>query len=201
MIFLPNIVVVIKMGFKSFVNTVDLAKKIMYYYVKSGSIAIDCTVGNGNDTILLSKLVGKKGKVYGFDIQPVALKITKEKLFKENLDKRVILINDGHENIDRYIFNEVDFIIYNLGYLPGGNKSIKTEIYSTLESIKKSLYLLRKNGLLLITCYTGHEGGLEEKEGVKDFLKELDQKEYSVLKFNFLNQKNNPPVLFGVEKL
>lgn len=189
------------MGFKYFINTVNLAKKVMYYYVKNGDTVIDCTVGNGNDTIFLAKLVGEKGKVYGFDIQSIALKITKEKLLKEELDKRVTLINDGHENIDKYILKRVDFVIYNLGYLPGGDKRIKTEIDSTLESIKKSLYLLRENGLLLITCYTGHEGGLEEKEGVKDFLKGLNQKEYSVLKFNFLNQKNNPPILFGVEKL
>lgn len=201
MIFSINLVVVVKMGFKYFINTVNLAKKVMYYYVKNGDTVIDCTVGNGNDTIFLAKLVGEKGKVYGFDIQSIALKITKEKLLKEELDKRVTLINDGHENIDKYILKRVDFVIYNLGYLPGGDKRIKTEIDSTLESIKKSLYLLRENGLLLITCYTGHEGGLEEKEGVKDFLKGLNQKEYSVLKFNFLNQKNNPPILFGVEKL
>ncbi|MCF6465116.1 tRNA (mnm(5)s(2)U34)-methyltransferase [Clostridium sp. Cult2] len=189
------------MGYKYFINTVDLAKKIMKGYVKIGDIVLDCTVGNGNDTILLAQLVGEKGKVYGFDIQTIALKITKEKLIEENLANRVTLIKEGHENIDKYIFEKIDFAIYNLGYLPGGDKNIITNIDTTLVSIKKSLSLLNENGLLLITCYTGHKGGLEEKEGVKDFLNNLNQKEYNVLEFNFVNQKNNPPVLFGVEKL
>ncbi len=189
------------MGFKYFINAVETAKKIMHHYIKEGNIAMDCTVGNGNDTILLAKLVGNSGKVYGFEIQSIALKITKEKLLKENLGNNVTLINEGHQNIDKYVFEKVDFIIYNLGYLPGGDKRIKTEINTTLESLEKSLSLLKKNGLLLITCYTGHKGGLEEKEGVESFLNTLNQKEYNVLEFKFLNQKNNPPVLFGVEKL
>ncbi|HSH35140.1 class I SAM-dependent methyltransferase [Schnuerera sp.] len=189
------------MDFKHFVNAVDLVKKIMNYHIKKGDRVLDCTVGNGNDTLLLASLVGEKGKVYGFDIQSKALKITKEKLIKENLEYRVTLINDGHENIDNYISGKVDFIVYNLGYLPGGDKRIKTEINTTLESIKKSVGLLNNNGLLLITCYTGHDGGLVEKKGVEYFIKSLNQKKYNALRFNFINQKNNPPILFGVEKL
>ena len=189
------------MGFKHFVNAVDLAKKIIYYHVKRGDTVVDCTVGNGNDTILLARLVGEKGKVYGFDIQSIALNITKDKLLKENLEKRVVLLNSGHENIDNYISEGVDFIIYNLGYLPGGDKKIKTEADTTLLSVKKSLSLLKQNALLLITCYPGHDGGNLEKEGIKNFLNTLSQKEYNVLEFNFINQKNNPPILYGVEKL
>lgn len=189
------------MRFKHFVNTVDLARKIMHYYVKEGYKAVDCTVGNGNDTLLLAKLVGPDGRVYGFDIQAEALSITKEKLVNEKLDERVVLIKDGHENIDEHIYEEVDFVIYNLGYLPGGDKEIITKVDTTLTSIKKSLALLRSNGILLITCYTGHKGGLEEKEGVENYLRSLNQRKYSVLEFSFNNQRNNPPILYGVEKL
>ena len=92
-----------KMRFKHFINPVETVKKIISYYVKEGQIVLDCTVGNGNDTLFLAKLVGKTGKVYGFDIQSTAIKITKNKLLEKNLDKRVTLINDGHENIDKYI--------------------------------------------------------------------------------------------------
>ncbi len=69
----------------------------MNYYIKDGHIALDCTVGNGKDTLNLVRLVGEKGKVYGFDIQEKAIINTEKKLQKLNLDKNVILINDGHE--------------------------------------------------------------------------------------------------------
>ena len=189
------------MRFKHFVNPVEIVKKIMNYYIEEGYIVLDCTVGNGNDTIDLARLVGKSGKVYGFDIQEKAILHTQRKLAQLNLDNNVELINDGHENIDKYIDDKLDFIVYNLGYLPGGDKSIKTKSSTTIESLKKSLLLLRNNGLLLITCYIGHDGGKDEKDAVENLLKSLDQNEYNVLQFNFINQKNNPPILYGVEKL
>lgn len=189
------------MSFKYFINAVEVAKKIMNFHVQKGSKVLDCTVGNGNDTLLLAKLVGKSGKVYGFDIQSIALNITMEKLRKEGLNDRVVLVNDGHEKVDDYINEKLDFVIYNLGYMPRGNKKIKTRADTTLESIKKSLMLLKNNGLLLVTCYTGHEGGFEEWNTVKHFFQSLNQKEYNILEFNFINQKNNPPILYCVEKI
>lgn len=189
------------MRFKHFINPVETVKKIMNYYIKDGHIALDCTVGNGKDTLNLVRLVGEKGKVYGFDIQEKAIINTEKKLQKLNLDKNVILINDGHENIDKYIYENIDFIVYNLGYLPGGDKNIKTKALTTVKSIKKALSLLNNNGLLLITCYIGHDGGKEEQEAVENFLESLDQRRYNVLKFKFINQRNNPPILYGVEKI
>ena len=188
------------MGFRTFVNAVEIAKKIMKFNVVEGNKVLDCTVGNGNDTLFLAKLVGDSGKVYGFDIQPSAIDITKNKLKKNDLVDRVVLINDGHEKIDQYITEELNFIIYNLGYMPGGNKEIKTAADTTIKSVIKSLSLLKKNGLILITCYTGHEGGEEENYVLKNYIKTLDQKKYSVLEFNFINQINNPPILYGIEK-
>lgn len=168
--------------------------------VKDGHTVLDCTVGNGNDTLLLAKQVGAEGKVYGFDIQKRALETTLSKLTCENLDDRVQLIQDGHENIDSHITEKLDFIIYNLGYLPKGDKSIKTNKETTLLSLKKSINLLKDNGIIIITCYIGHEGGLEEKNEVENFLTNLDQKEFNIIKYEFINQRNYPPVLYGVEK-
>lgn len=178
----------------------EIAKNIMNAHVKPGQIVLDCTVGNGNDTRLLSLLVGEKGRVYGFDIQSVAIERTREKLKKEGLEDRVILINDSHEYIDKYIFKGLDFVIYNLGYLPKGNKEIRTNANSTLKSIEKALCLLNDNGLLLVTCYTGHEGGMEEWKALKQYFMGLNQYDYSVLELEFINQKNNPPILYGIEK-
>ncbi len=188
------------MNYNEIVNTLKISRDIIYKYVKEGQTVIDCTVGNGNDTVLLAKLVGDTGKVYGFDIQKTALDVTWEKIACENLNNRVRLIHDGHENIDQYISEEIDFIIYNLGYLPKGDKNIRTNKDTTLMSLKKSLNLLKDNGILLITCYIGHEGGFEEKNTVEELLRDLDQKKYNVIKYDFINQRNYPPILYGVEK-
>ncbi|WMM26493.1 class I SAM-dependent methyltransferase [Tissierella sp. MB52-C2] len=188
------------MRYSEIINTLKIVKDMIYKCVKDGQVVVDCTVGNGNDTILLARLVGKTGRVYGFDIQKKALDITKESLACENLDNDVRLIHDGHENIDLYIKEKVDFIIYNLGYLPKGNKNIKTNKDTTLKSLRKAINILNDNGIILITCYIGHEGGLEEKEEVERFLKSLDQKQFNVVKYDFINQINYPPILYGVEK-
>jgi methylase of polypeptide subunit release factors len=188
------------MRFNKVVNTLQIAKDMINEHVKEGNTVLDCTVGNGNDTISLAKLVGQTGKVYGFDIQKKAIDITLEQLTCENINNRVILIEDGHENIDLYIQDKLDFIIYNLGYLPKGDKTIKTNKKTTLISLKKSLNLLNKNGIILISCYTGHDGGLDEKNLVEQLLSNLDQKIYNVIKYEFINQKNFPPILYGVEK-
>ena len=52
-------------------------------HVKEGDLCIDATMGNGNDTLLLSCLCGEKGHVLAFDIQEIALANTRERLEKE----------------------------------------------------------------------------------------------------------------------
>lgn len=188
------------MRFNNITNTLKIVKDMMNENVKEGDVVLDCTVGNGNDTLSLARLVGQTGKVYGFDIQKRAIDITLEQLTCENINNRVELIEDGHENIDFYVKEKLNFIVYNLGYLPKGDKTIKTNKNTTLISLKKSLDLLNNNGIILITCYIGHEGGLDEKNVVEEFLATLDQKIFNVIKFEFINQKNFPPILYGVEK-
>lgn len=188
------------MHYNNIVNTIKISRDIINKCVKEGQTVLDCTVGNGNDTVILAKLVGETGKVYGFDIQKEALEITWKSLTCENIDNRVELIEDSHENIDKYINEKLDFIIYNLGYLPKGNKNIRTSKESTLKSLQKAIGLLKINGIILVSCYVGHDGGLDEKNGVEEFFKNLDQKEFNAIKYDFINQKNCPPILFGVEK-
>lgn len=188
------------MKYKILNNTVNISRSYMESYVKDGQVVLDATVGNGNDTLLLARKVGDTGKVYGFDIQARALEKARKTLKKNNLFKRVDLINDSHEDLRKYISCKLDFIIYNLGYLPSGDKTIITRAKSTVKSVEDSLYLLKENGLLLINSYIGHDGGLEENKEIEDILEKLDQKEYNVLKNNFLNQKNNPPILYIIER-
>ena len=51
------------------VDLTGLHKHFIMEHLKEGDVAVDFTMGNGNDTLFLSKAVGEKGKVFAFDIQ------------------------------------------------------------------------------------------------------------------------------------
>lgn len=182
-------------------NTMEIASDYIHKYVKVGDICLDATLGNGNDISMIAKLVGNKGMVYGFDIQDIAIENTNTLLMSENLINRVKIINDSHENIDKYIDSKLDFIIYNLGYLPKGDKNIITNSETTIKSIRKSLNLMGSRSIMIITTYIGHPGGKEEDYAVSELLSSLNQKSYNILKNEFINQINKPPKLYIVEKL
>ena len=189
------------MGYKYLINAVVTYRYMVEQILKEGDTAVDCTVGNGNDTVLLAEKVGPKGKVYGFDIQKKALDITYNKLKERKLEDRVILINDDHKNLGKYINNMVKLGIFNLGYLPKGDRSIVTRKETTLQGILQLLNLLQNNGMAFIASYTGHREGYIENKGIEDFLKKLNQKKFGVVKFDFINQINTPPILYEIEKL
>lgn len=188
------------MRYKKIRNTISLSKDLLNRFVKEGDIVADATVGNGNDTLILSKLVGSRGMVYGFDIQEEAIARTRKLLEENNLLDRVYLIHDSHDKIDEYIQEPLDLIVYNLGYLPRGDKRIITRADSTLTSVSKALELLKENGIMLIVSYIGHPGGLEEKIALEEYLGRLDQGQFNVLRSEFLNQKNMPPLIYLIEK-
>lgn len=181
-------------------NVLNIGRDIIKTYVSEGDVVVDCTLGNGNDTLLLAQLVGTRGRVYGFDIQETAIYNTKELLRKNSIETNIELFLDSHENIDQYLHEVIDLIVYNLGYLPGGDKSIKTSSSSTIKSIEKSLGLLKKNGILLVTVYPGHPGGIEEKLAIENLFSSLKQQDFHVLKYEFINQINHPPILYFIEK-
>lgn len=168
----------------------------------SGDTVIDATVGNGNDTVVLAKAVGNMGKVYGFDIQEEAIKKTTDKLLLTGLLPQTELILEGHENIEKYVPEDADLgaVVFNLGYLPSGDKSIITQPDTTLKAIQQSLTRLRRGGILSLMIYYGHDGGKEEKAAVDELVVNLNQEEFQVLKYQFVNQRNNPPYLYLIEK-
>ena len=168
--------------------------------VQKGDVVIDATMGNGYDTIYLGNLVGENGKVYAFDVQEEAIKSTKKKVERDNMTERVELILDGHQNLDKYVKEEVSCVVFNLGYLPRAKHVVITKPDTTLEAIKKSLKLLKPNGIISIAAYIGHEGGLEEKNYICEYLDNLNQNEFNVLHMQFTNQINNPPQLILIEK-
>lgn len=172
-------------------NISELSHDIIKHYVNNLSVAVDATLGNGNDTTFLSKLFKK---VYAFDIQECAIQN-----YKDNCPSNVILINDSHEEIDKYINEQIDCIIYNLGYLPGGNKNITTKAESTVSSIKKATRLIRNNGFIILCVYIGHKEGIKEKKFILEYLSTLPKNQYSIIIHQFFN-RNNAPLLISIEK-
>lgn len=188
------------MKVKYLTKVTDLNKVLLEDVIKEGDIVIDATMGNGYDTKYLAEKVGENGLVYSFDVQEEAIKSTKKRLEKAELIDRVNLILDGHQNMDMYVNKEVSCVMFNLGYLPRAKHQVITKPETTLEAIKKSLELLKPNGIVSIAIYTGHEGGMEECDEVFGYVSKLDQSEYSVLNCNFVNQINHPPRLIMIEK-
>lgn len=162
----------------------DLYKTIIKKFGKI-DLAVDMTCGNGNDTLFLAKIANK---VYAFDIQKIAIEKTKT-LIKEY--DNVKLFNDNHINIDKYINETIDIVIYNLGYLPGGNKNITTNSNSTISSLKKVIKLLSNKALIILEVYPHN---LDEAKNLLNYTKTLD-KSYDVLKVDLHNKINSPFLL------
>jgi len=168
--------------------------------VKPGDMVIDATMGNGNDTLFLARLTGSTGKVYAFDIQEEAVKRTRERIESQAVLGWCKLIHEGHEHMDRYVSEPVKLVMFNLGYLPGGDHRINTRADTTIAAVEKSLALLRDDGLVIIVIYYGGDTGFEERDALLDYLSGLDPRRFSVMKTEFINQINCPPILVCIEK-
>lgn len=171
-------------------------------HVKSGDICIDATMGNGNDTLLLSRLCGENGHVYAFDIQEQALENTKKRLDEAHAVQNYDLILNSHVHMDQYAeANSVSCIVFNFGYLPGGDHQKSTKSSTSIPALETALKLLKKKGQLSLCIYSGGDSEFEELDTILAWLKELDPKKYLVIKTDYYNRPNNPPIPVLVIKL
>ena len=181
-------------------NSLAISHEIIKKVVQKGDTVVDATMGNGNDTLLLAKLVGEKGKVYSFDIQEAALKNTREKLYGAGIEACVELIKDGHQNMDLHVPKGIRAVMFNLGYLPKGDHSIGTKAETTIEALGKSMELLMVGGIVMMVIYYGGDSGFDEKEAVLEYVRTIDCRKYTVLVSDFVNQVNCPPIAVCIEK-
>ena len=137
---------------------------------KNKNVAIDATCGNGHDTIYLSKYFKE---IHSFDIQKLAIRRTQDKLYYIN---NVKLYNDDFNNIPNYDI-KADLIIFNLGFLPGSNRKVKTQDYTPELAIRKCYDILNDDGVLIVCSYKAHDGGMDEYNKIIEAIKDLN---YSV---------------------
>lgn len=147
-------------------------------------LAVDATVGRGRDTLELAK---RAKRIIGFDLQ------------KEALDEARKLLNDYpqvelhqlcHSRMKEVIHDEVDLIMFNLGYLPKGDKSFTTHEDTTKIAILAGLDLLKAGGKILLVAYQ-HEEGRREIEMLESLA--LPQQEVDVFRFQHHNGAQHPP--------
>ena len=170
--------------------------------VRPGSFCIDATMGNGGDTELLCRLAEPEGRVLAFDIQKSALSRTEKRLRDAGVPDNFRLILDSHSHMTQYAdADTIDCIVFNLGYLPGGDHRLATKPASTLRALEQSLPLLKKGGMVSLCIYSGGDTGFGERDAVLAWLKELDPRKYLVVLSSYYNRPNNPPIPVIIMKI
>lgn len=141
--------------------------------LQSGETAIDATAGNGHDTRFLAELVGPTGRVFAFDVQPAALARTSALLESAGL-ANVTLLERDHAEIAEAVAAEfhgrIGAVMFNLGYLPGGDKAVTTRTATTIAAVRAAIGMLRPGGVLTVIAYPGHPGGAAECDAVRELL-------------------------------
>ena len=165
-----------------------------------GARAIDATMGNGHDTQWLCELVGAEGHVYAFDVQAEAVERTRERLLEKGLIDRAQLFCAGHETMCEHVSEAVDAVVFNLGWLPGAEHGVTTQVETTLRAVNAAVELLKEDGLMTVCIYPGHDEGSRELQALMEWGSSLDDKRFDVLLKTYLNQPNNPPRMLAVRK-
>lgn len=184
---------------KPFQSLTTLAQEAVAKTLSDGSLAIDATVGNGHDTLFLADSVAPNGHVIGFDVQPRALEGTRARLEAAGLAAVVTLHLCGHEDMAQRIpgdwHGRVSAVMFNLGYLPGGDKGLVTNPATTVSALGQAAPLLRTGGLISLLVYRGHPGADAEADAVLAWLHGLGAS-------HRVSRHDSPgPVLYLVERL
>ncbi len=186
-------------------SLVQQAHQLLAELLQPGDIAIDATVGNGHDTLFLATRVGVSGKVYGFDIQQQALDSTWQRLEQAGEGGQVSLYHAGHETmgfvLPEAIAGKVKAVMFNLGYLPGGDKRRTTGASTTLGALQAALSLLAPGGVISLLAYTGHPGGREEAELLKAWATSLPQGIFTVSMAVPESERGNAPEWIVIRRI
>ena len=175
------------------VDLKELHKKFILEHLSEGEVAVDFTMGNGNDTLFLSKTVGKTGRVYAFDIQEAALESTRAFLTSQGADENYTLICASHDRVREFVKEPIKAGMFNLGYLPGANrKQLTTKRTTTLPAVSRAIEMLGEDSVLLVAVYPGHPEGALEGEELIQYFSTLSRFKYSIAQFRMVNSPESP---------
>lgn len=176
-------------------NALALTHRFLKEHVRPGSLCIDATAGRGRDTEFLCTLVGSTGHVLTFDIQPEAVESTRARLEECGLSDRAEIFLESHSRLSLHARpGTVQAIVFNFGWLPGGDHTIFTRPETSIAALRQGLSLLAPDGVMTLCLYYGKENGFSERDALLDWLRQVDSRQYTVLVHEFINRPNCPPI-------
>ena len=181
------------------IDLLELQKHFILTHLHEGDVAVDFTMGNGHDTEFLSKTVGESGRVFAFDVQQMALDSTAKNLKAAGCPENYTLILDSHHNVKNYVDVPIKAGMFNLGYLPGSDKTVTTMRSTTLPAIEAAISLMDKDAIILVAVYPGHAEGEAEGKALAAYFATLSRYAYCASQFRILNSPS-APYFFVIEK-
>ena len=182
------------------VDLVGMHKYFIMQHISEGDTVVDFTMGNGNDTLFLSRAVGESGKVFAFDIQEDALVSTRAHLIENGAPENYTLICASHHRVREFVNEPIKAGMFNLGYLPrSGRKAVTTMRETTMPAVEEALKLLAPDGVLIVAIYPGHEEGALEGDMLREYFSGLSRFRICPSEFKILNSPTSP-YFFLVEK-
>lgn len=174
------------------IDLLELHKYFIRNHLHLGDVAVDFTMGNGHDTEFLSKTVGESGHVYAFDIQEQAVTSTARRLREAGCPENYTLIHDSHQYVKNYVKTPFRAGMFNLGWLPGGDKSITTLRESTMPAVEAAIDLMDRDAILNIAVYPGHAEGDAEGQMLCTYLSGISRHKICATRVNILNSPTSP---------
>lgn len=157
-------------------------------------------MGNGHDTLFLSQCVSPGGHVHAFDVQAAALEETRKRVPAETSTLYLAGHETMREKLPAKLHGHIAAVMFNLGYLPGSDKSCITRTKTTLAALEQAIDLIKSGGILTLAVYPGHEGGAEESREIAKWTAELDSRRFEVQHLRPVNRSAAPPELWTIWK-
>ena len=188
------------MGTLDFKSARHWAQTLLSEALTESAVAVDGTMGGGGDALFLCEQVGEGGRVYAFDVQEGALVRTREKLQEAGVENRARLIHAGHERILEFVKEPIDAAVFNLGWLPGGDKTVTTRVETTITALNACRALLKPRGLITVCAYPGHAEGEKELDAIYVWARALPD-DFQAMVRAFLNPAKPSPTLIAVQRI
>jgi len=173
-----------------------LAHDLLQKIISEGDTVVDATAGNGHDTLFLAKHVGESGMVHAFDIQPEAIESAQTRIHDAEYSSRVQFHNESHTRMQFHLIEEsASVVMFNLGYLPGGDHALTTIGNETLAALEAATVVLKYGGVLSVICYPGHDDGSDEAVVVENWMERLTENGWRVARYQSVGTRKPSPFL------
>ena len=178
-----------------------LAQDLLRPMIRPGDLVIDATAGNGHDTIFLAECAGEAGRVLAFDVQDAALASARQRVESAGFAMRVEFFHESHAGMGNHASaGSVAAIMFNLGYLPGEDHDLTTEVDETIAALESAARLLRNGGVLSVVCYPGHPAGAIEATAVENWMNDLAPGGWRTARYSAVGTLRPAPFLLITRK-